>query len=123
MAAARANAARNGLAARVRVAGEMPSIEDGAFDLIVANITADVLQRLAGDLVSRLAAGGALVLSGMLADLQSDEVGAVYEALGCRRAASRVEGGSGSRCCSSGRANHPHRADPAPPISKQLSFS
>ena len=55
-------------------------------------ITADVLQLLAGDFVSRLAAGGALVLSGMLADLQSDEVGAVYEALGCRRAASRVEG-------------------------------
>ena len=51
-----------------------------------------MLQRLAGDFVSRLAAGGALVLSGMLADLQSDEVGAVYEALGCRRAASRVEG-------------------------------
>jgi ribosomal protein L11 methyltransferase len=51
-----------------------------------------VLQRLAGDLVSRLAPGGALVLSGMLADLQSDEVGVAYEALGCRRAASRVEG-------------------------------
>ena len=92
VAAARANAARNRLAARVRVAGELPPIEAGTFDLIVANITADVLQRLAGDFVSRLAAGGALVLSGMLADLQSDEVGAVYEALGCRRAAARVEG-------------------------------
>jgi ribosomal protein L11 methyltransferase len=90
--AARANAARNGLAARVRVGSELPPIADGAFDLIVANITADVLQRLAGDFVSRLATGGALVLSGMLADLQSDEVGAVYEALGCSRAASRVEG-------------------------------
>jgi len=92
VAAARANAARNRLAARVRVVGELPPIEAGTFDLIVANITADVLQRLAGDFVSRLAAGGALVLSGMLADLQPDEVGAVYEALGCRRAASRVEG-------------------------------
>jgi ribosomal protein L11 methyltransferase len=90
--AARANAARNGLAARVRVAGELPPVGEGAFDLIVANITADVLQRLAADFVSRLAAGGALVLSGMLADLQSDEVAAVYEALGCRRADSRVEG-------------------------------
>jgi len=92
VAAARANAARNGLAARVRVAGELPPVEEAAFDLIVANITADVLQRMAGDFVSRLAAGGAIVLSGMLTDLQSDEVGAVYEALGCRRAASRVEG-------------------------------
>lgn len=92
VAAARANAARNGLAARVRVAAELPPVEEGAFDLIVANITADVLERLAGDFVSRLAAGGALVLSGMLADLQSDEVVAVYEAHGCRRAASRVEG-------------------------------
>jgi ribosomal protein L11 methyltransferase len=90
--AARANAARNGLAARMRVAGELPPVDAGAFDLIVANITADVLQRLAGDFVSRLADGGALVLSGMLADLQSDEVAAVYEALGCRRADSRVEG-------------------------------
>jgi ribosomal protein L11 methyltransferase len=92
VAAARTNAARNGLAARVRVAGELPPIEEAAFDVIVANITADVLQRLAGDFVSRLADGGALVLSGMLADLQSEEVGAVYEALGCRRTASRVEG-------------------------------
>ncbi|MHB8836216.1 MAG: 50S ribosomal protein L11 methyltransferase [Candidatus Methylomirabilia bacterium] len=92
VAAARANAARNGLAARVRVASELPPIGEAAFDLIVANITADVLQRLAGEFVSRLAAGGALVLSGMLADLQSDEVGAAYEALGCRRAASRSEG-------------------------------
>ena len=92
VAAARANAARNGLAARVRVVSELPPIEEDAFDLIVANITADVLQRLAGDFVSRLAAGGALVLSGMLADLQSDEVGAVYETLGCRRSASRLEG-------------------------------
>lgn len=92
VAAARANAARNGLAAQVRVGSELPPIGEAAFDVIVANITADVLQRMAGDFVSRLAAGGALVLSGMLADLQSDEVGAVYEALGCRRAASRVEG-------------------------------
>jgi ribosomal protein L11 methylase PrmA len=51
-----------------------------------------VLQRFAADLVSRLAAGGALVLSGMLADLQSEEVCIAYEALGCRRAAARVEG-------------------------------
>jgi ribosomal protein L11 methyltransferase len=92
VAAARANAARNGLAARVRVGGELPPPGDGRFDLVVANITADVLQRLAADFVSRLAAGGALVLSGMLADLQSEEVCAAYEALGCRRAASRVEG-------------------------------
>jgi ribosomal protein L11 methyltransferase len=92
VAAARANAARNGLAARVQVAGELPPLEAGAFDLIVANITADVLLRLAADFVSRLAAGGALLLSGMLADLQSDEVCAAYEALGCRRAASRIEG-------------------------------
>ena len=92
VAAARANAARNGLAARVRVGGELPPPGDGLFDLVVANITADVLQRLAADFVSRLAAGGALVLSGMLADLQPEEVCAAYEALGCRRAASRVEG-------------------------------
>jgi ribosomal protein L11 methyltransferase len=92
VAAARANAARNGLAARVRVGGELPPPGDGLFDLVVANITADVLQRLAADFVSRLASGGALVLSGMLADPQSEEVCAAYEALGCRRTASRVEG-------------------------------
>ena len=51
-----------------------------------------MLQRLAGDFVSRLAAGGALVLSGMLADLHAEEVTAAYEALGCRRTASRMEG-------------------------------
>jgi ribosomal protein L11 methyltransferase len=51
------------------------------FDLIIANILAGPLIELAPDFVKSLAAGGTIVLAGLL-DSQSDAVAAAYEKLG-----------------------------------------
>ena len=73
---ARENALINGLARRVRlVAGnglDHPEIRGGApYDLIVANILAGPLVRLARPIATALAPGGRLVLSGLLADQET----------------------------------------------------
>jgi ribosomal protein L11 methyltransferase len=63
------NAARNGLAGRVRFfTGDLVSgLADGCADVLLANIQADVLMRFARELTAAVAPGGALVLSGILA--------------------------------------------------------
>jgi len=92
LAAASANVARNALAAKVRVgAGPLEAVA-GPFDLVVANITADVLVPLAGALAARLAPGGMLVLSGVLAGEQAAEVRAAGERFALRVAEERAEG-------------------------------
>jgi ribosomal protein L11 methyltransferase len=93
VAAARLNVARNGLEESVRVGGDELAAVVGPFDLIVANITADVLVALAPVLVARLAPRGALVLAGILAGEQEREVRAAYEhlGLGCEHARSEGE--------------------------------
>lgn len=81
----RANAAANGVADRVSAAlvapreGSMASVAEG-FDVAVANIGAAALVSLGPDLVSRVAPGGALVLSGLL-DPPPPEVAAAYSEL------------------------------------------
>jgi ribosomal protein L11 methyltransferase len=76
------NAARNGVA--LELSDAPAGAVAGTFDLVVANILANTLVELAPDLVARLAPGGALVLSGILAP-QAEEVRAAYLALGLRR--------------------------------------
>jgi ribosomal protein L11 methyltransferase len=70
--AARDNCAHNGVAGRIAVSdtplGQIP----GTFDLILANIQADVLRTMASDLASRLNPDGRLVLSGLLAHQAED---------------------------------------------------
>lgn len=92
VAAARLNVARNRLDARVRVGGDDLAAVTGPFDLILANITADVLLPLAPALVARLAPGGALVLAGILAGEQERAVRAAYERLGLCCEQERVDG-------------------------------
>jgi len=76
--AIRANAARNGSEDRVRVAAVLPTVAAG-YDVVVANIVADVLVDHAAGLCARLRCGpegrlaGGLVLSG----LRGDEAGRV----------------------------------------------
>lgn len=66
-AAIRANADRNGVAERIHVTAGLPA-EPAAYDLVMANIVAPVLLRLADQLCARVHPhGGALVLSGLLA--------------------------------------------------------
>ena len=82
VAAAQANARRNGLE-RVATFSATPAgtAELGAFDLVVANITADVLMALAPDIAARVAPGGRLALSGISA-AQTSTVAAAYRAHG-----------------------------------------
>lgn len=64
---ARANAAANGLAARVQsVAGELASLAGSRFGVITANLPAEVLLGIAGALLERAAPAGWLLLSGVL---------------------------------------------------------
>ena len=88
------NVRRNHVAARVRtLVGDGysdPAIRRaGPFDLIFANILADPLIAMAGDLKRHLAPGGVAVLSGLL-DRQAATVLAAHRALGLREIA-RVE--------------------------------
>ncbi|MBN1140522.1 MAG: 50S ribosomal protein L11 methyltransferase [Deltaproteobacteria bacterium] len=63
---ARANIQLNGLASRIEVRCEVLERVEGNFDLIVANIFAEELVRLAPHFLRLLAAPGRLILSGIL---------------------------------------------------------
>ena len=82
VAAAGANARRNGLdeAASFSTA-PAGTAELGTFDTVVANITADVLIALAGDIAARVAPGGRLAVSGISAG-QVSSVAAAYRPRG-----------------------------------------
>ena len=70
--AARQTVRQNRLAQRVQVQeGSIPA--DDRFDLVVANLTADLLQFLAADLASAVIPDGSLIVSGLLAT-RRDEV-------------------------------------------------
>jgi ribosomal protein L11 methyltransferase len=76
--ATRANAARNGMARRVRARlGSLPSGAT-AHDLVLANLIASLLVDLAADLINELRPGGTLVASGIHVDREA----AVRTALG-----------------------------------------
>lgn len=92
VAAARANVARNGFSDRVRVGGWSLAEIAGEFEVIVANITEDVLRALAAQIAAHLAPAGALVLSGILAGGQETAVRAAYEELGLSCRETRTEG-------------------------------
>jgi ribosomal protein L11 methyltransferase len=73
---ARANLAANGVAGVALVAGTLGALR-GRFDLVVANILADVLIVEAPAFAAAVAPGGALVLSGLLS-AQAPGVAAAY---------------------------------------------
>jgi ribosomal protein L11 methyltransferase len=78
--AARENLERNRVHS-VAVSDDALAGTGGRFDLVVANIQADVLETMAPALADRVSAGGTLILSGLLAH-QAGPVAAVFEALG-----------------------------------------
>jgi ribosomal protein L11 methyltransferase len=87
--AARENLERNGVAARVEASGRPLEELEGVFDLVLANIQADVLEPLAPALAARVAPGGILLLSGLLAP-QTSGMAAIYAREGVELAARRV---------------------------------
>jgi ribosomal protein L11 methyltransferase len=70
--AAGENCDKNQVAARIAVSATPLADIPGTFDLVVANIQADVLHLLAADLASRVKPGGRLILSGLLAHQAED---------------------------------------------------
>jgi ribosomal protein L11 methyltransferase len=77
IAASRANAAANGVAATFVLPDALAGAAPVPFDVVVANILANPLLLLAPALAGRVRAGGRIVLSGILAP-QAAEVVAAY---------------------------------------------
>jgi len=78
---ARENAEINRVAERVEIIeGEIRQFTSRAFDLVVANLTAEVIISLVADLASCLASNGLMILSGILTTLASDVERALDEA-------------------------------------------
>ncbi len=73
------NAARNGVDLELHLTA--PDAVAGAFDVVVANILANTLMELAAAIAAKVAPGGALLLSGLLAG-QEEAVRATYLARG-----------------------------------------
>ena len=82
VAAAQSNVAANNLDTIITVGIDDVASLAGQYDLIIANITHDVLQILAPDLVRLLAPGGRLVLAGILRDDQEGSIVRIYTGLG-----------------------------------------
>lgn len=73
----RANAERNGLELEVSL-GSIELLEAGAFDLVVANVTAGIQRQIGVGLVTAARPGGTLVLSGLLDDQIDSTVDAMH---------------------------------------------
>lgn len=79
--AARGNAARNGLAARIDVLlGPLAALRERAFALVVANLLRTELLPLAHAIAQRTAPGGSAVFSGLLASERSEVEAALARA-------------------------------------------
>ena len=81
---ARENVARNGAAIELHV-GSAADLE-GLFDLILANIVAAALEKIAPDLATHLAPGGRLVVAGIIAT-EEQEIAAAFAGYGLRAVA------------------------------------
>lgn len=86
------NRAANGVEGRIDLVLGSADEVDGPFDLVVANILADVLIALAPALVARSAGGGRLLLGG-IGPGREEAVREAYEALGPRLLERRVDEG------------------------------
>jgi ribosomal protein L11 methyltransferase len=78
---AKENVVRNGVTIDLGV-GSAADL-DGVFDMILANIVAAALEKIAPDLAAHLAPGGRLVLAGIIAT-EEPEIAAVFAAHGLR---------------------------------------
>lgn len=76
----RENAEVNGVADRVRASDTPVEAIDGTFELVLANIQNAILVPMASELIAKVAPGGSLVLSGLLAP-EEDEIRAAFGAL------------------------------------------
>jgi len=83
------NVTRNGVAIELAV-GSAADL-GGQFDVVLANIVAAVLQRIAPDLAAHLASRGTLVVAGIM-ETEEEETVAAFEAAGLRPVSRDQEG-------------------------------
>ncbi|MFN7946098.1 MAG: 50S ribosomal protein L11 methyltransferase [Blastocatellia bacterium] len=89
---ARENAEINGVGDEVELeVNRLSAFADQAFDVVLANLTADVIVPLAADFASAIRPGGVLIVSGILRE-QGDEVLAVLNAQKFELIESRPDG-------------------------------
>jgi len=86
---AKENAARNGVAIALTVGSAADLV--GTFDVVLANIVAAVLKKIAPDLAAHLAPSGRLVVAGIIAT-EEDETVSAFAAQGLRVVARDQEG-------------------------------
>lgn len=85
------NAERNGVGARIRLGSDL-SVAAGTFDLVVANLYADLLEELAPRLAAHLAVTGQFICSGFI-ETDAPRIAATYARLGMRVTATELEEG------------------------------
>jgi len=85
------NARNNGVEDRFHAATTPLSSVEGRYDLVLANVLAEILIDLKQEIADRVEPGGKLILSGILTE-KSDWVEKEYEAAGCRLAGRKEEG-------------------------------
>jgi ribosomal protein L11 methyltransferase len=85
------NARINGVEDRFHAATTPLSCVEGRYDLILANVLAEILSDLKQEIAALLEPGGNLILSGILSE-KGDWVAKEYEAAGCRLAGRKEEG-------------------------------
>jgi ribosomal protein L11 methyltransferase len=86
------NVAQNRIIHAMAISGTDLQTQTGPFDLVVANITSDVLTGLAPLLAGRIAPAGKLILAGILAGQQGREIEQTFAALGLTLLQSPVDG-------------------------------
>ena len=86
------NILRNGLASTITANGVALEEISMQFDLVIANIIHDTLIELAASLATHLAPNGRLIMAGILAGPQTDNIRATYNALGLKHLETRSEG-------------------------------
>jgi len=85
------NARVNGVEDRFHAAMTPLSCVEGRYDLILANVLAEILSDLKQEIADRLEPGGKLILSGIISE-KGDWVAKEYEAAGFRLAGRKEEG-------------------------------
>lgn len=87
------NAALNGVSDKTRfVCGDLTDKVSGTFEIVTANIVADVIIRLLGTVKNYLIPGGVLIVSGII-DTRADEVENACHKAGFRTVERREHGG------------------------------
>lgn len=93
------NAALNGVDDRIAFhQGDLTSQVEGSFQVIVANIVADIIIRLCDDVTRYLAPGGTFIASGIIDERRDDVVNAM-EAHGIEVIEERANGGWVALAC------------------------